>query len=333
LFDEPEASENQLARPKTESDSANPADVPDRLLPPGESQFDRISQTLREYWQNVEKSRMGVVNAAYVAGRNLSRSVATLNSYRHESIPAFFHWQYSSILIPLLVTAGLAVAIDHQYRLSDSIFIDTGVWALCWWFTTDFLENQRTLLDQRHLRRDGARADGLRRMLNRWEWGVVLVILFLTACLMAYNHGLKADFIAAPLKQQRDDVFNRLIVQPLTFLPVGMIGSAEIFITNNPGPIIGQHTISCLLYALRNADNVGFDESWMPTPQVSQRELFGGGRGETVDCRSIVSMAAPIVCADMFVRTTFTVAGQPNVPMTKDYRPLFYPPSWNPPMK
>lgn len=232
----------------------------------------------------------------------------------------FLHWDYTGWFISALFGGGLALALDRQYGLAYTAFVITGIWALCFWVSCEFLENKRQELERRNVRKNPELLKAKRRRLLQWEWNVAAVIIVATAFFCFWTHGIYEDQRALLLKSQRDDVFDHLSVTPIPFPNTGAILSIPLSIVNNAHPNVEKQTISCTVFGFQTAQSITASDSYLPSPQIFSLGLLGGGRGETVDCKLVIGVPAPMVCVDLLLSITFTVEGQPQSPIEKAYR-------------
>ena len=233
-----------------------------------------------------------------------------------------FHWKYSGAFIPLFFATGVAMALASRFAMAYTFFILFGVWGIGYWLTSDFLRKKLAHMQKRETRRNRDRYNSELVRYRAWQLTVVVAVVLLTVGFMGWTRSIKNESVFASLKQQRDDAFDHLSVEP-TDLPLGPGGQQEIELSVVDGghADMDNHTVECLIWAFRWKNNVGLDRS-MSTPEQQFAEgLLGSGRGETVECSTLIANGGnPPACIGIDVGVHFTVVGQPTAKMDKWYR-------------
>jgi hypothetical protein len=189
------------------------------------------------------------------------------------------------------------------------------------------LEEKRKDLERRPVRRSPDVLKLNSNSLLAWETGGICLIVLSVAVSCYVAHGMDVNERIAQAAKRRDDVLDSLTIKPVTFVSTYRAGdrnaatAVEVSIINGAHDELAQHTVQCSLYAMFNAGG-GFGRGLsVHGPQTfSFIGLLGGGRGETIDCASMIGVFEPIVCADVAIHVSFTVKGQPDFPMSKDFR-------------
>jgi hypothetical protein len=255
-------------------------------------------------------------------------TVAYSRTVRKASIRAIFHWNISGVIAPFFWGAGVIAAGYHKLTLAYVLFVLAGIWACLSWITSNQLERKRRLLESRKIRRDETKASEIRQSLLLLQSSGLFIIALFTIASVLWFRGREDDYIQDQMRAARDDVFEHLIVSPVTFpiTPQLTARGVEIEITNNAHWNIGAgHTIDCVVYAMwNNLQQIGFGSSFAPGhSKFSLGELSRGGRGETIGCPIQIGIPTPIACADFWMKVNFSVKEQPDIVMAKKYR-FFY---------
>jgi hypothetical protein len=250
----------------------------------------------------------------------ITARLCRFHPHRSKTVRGLLHWQYAGWFIAAFLPAGIAMAIDHRHGLAYSAFVVAGIWALCFWVASDFLEKKRKELDQKNVRKNPELRRLKRRSLLQWEWNVAAVIVFIVALFCHWTYGIRQDELTANLKKERDDLLDHLVATPVPFPSGGIIDSIAISIVNNAHPSIDRHVVTRTVFSFQSAGGSSATDSYIASPQVFSLGLLGGGRGESVDCRLLLSTPAPMICTELQLSINFTVEGQPDATLRKSYR-------------
>lgn len=212
------------------------------------------------------------------------------------------------------------MALAHQFEMAYAFFVLFGFWGLGHWLSSEFLRKKVANLARREVRRNPHRYRREVFLYRTWQLTGSLLALVIAIIFIAWTRGIKSDITNAYLKQERDQVYDLLRVEPQPLPDSGVLRDIDVAITNGAHQDVGEHVVSCVLHGVVSSQANGAVNGWMAMPQIFSMGLLGGERGETIACKSEISMVAPIVCADMSVSVSFSVAGQTTIPLRKDYR-------------
>lgn len=92
-------------------------------------------------------------------GRSVKSSVrrcahSWMALFSHPRVRKIFHWKFSGVVVPLLVGAGLSMALDSDFTLAYLLFVVAGVWTSLYWLTSDFVNEKNLQMLKRRLRRN-----------------------------------------------------------------------------------------------------------------------------------------------------------------------------------
>jgi hypothetical protein len=262
-----------------------------------------------------------MVNWLPVARKYLIRKLREWGRAIRRGLRLIFHWKYSGAFIPLFFATGVAMALASRFAMAYAFFVLFGVWSLGYWLTSDFLRKKDASLRKRETRRNPERHKKELAGYRIWQITIVVAVVLLTAGFMGWTRNIQNDITLALLKQQRDDVYDKLSVQANVILTEDNAQRVEVSIVNNAHSDIAAHTVGCAIYSMWNYRQVGFDRGMALSPMITAEGLLGGGRGETVKCQSpVLFKDTPIVCVDMALTVTFKVVGQEDFWMAKEYR-------------
>jgi hypothetical protein len=110
-----------------------------------------------------------------------------------DRVRPFFHWKYSGVFIPLFFAIGVAMALGNRFALAYVSFAFFGVWALCFWQTSDLLRNKKHALGSRQKKRNVILASRALRNYFYWKWGVSVFLLAITYICIAFVHAAEIE--------------------------------------------------------------------------------------------------------------------------------------------
>lgn len=244
-----------------------------------------------------------------------------LSRIRQRSRP-IFHWKYSSVLIPLFFATGIGMALANRFAMAYIFFVLFGLWSAGYWLTSDVLRKKADLLRERNIRRNRERFEAETTKYRRWIFVPSLGIVGLTLVFLCWTRIAQLQVRADEQKAERDDVFNRLSVQPID-VSAGPQGDQQVLvgITNNGRADIDNHTVRCVVRSLLSMNNMRFGSGGTAKVQEFAQPLLGSGRGETIACSTLIDIGPhSMACIGMDIVVSFGLVDQPEEKMDKSYR-------------
>jgi hypothetical protein len=181
----------------------------------------------------------------------------------------FFHWNYSQFFIAILYGTGIAMWSERHYGIAMFLFCISGLWALCYWQVSDFLNSKWEALQKaklKHVEKPRSEPKAKRHLVLRrgyWAWncgvsGIVILIVLSTLGFMEYTREVSMGLIfkdAPEFTTWRRLVITHDLFECKTFLNALHINSPE----NLPPFSIGTNDVgeSMLLPAYRGDMELG----------------------------------------------------------------------------
>ena len=128
----------------------------------------------------------------------------------------FFHWQFSGVVISVVFGTGIAFMLAGEFAIAYFLLSVSGIWAICYWLSSDFLKQKREETRSRHIRRDPLLCSRAQRSFRGWKYGGVLVCVALTTLALVKNQHLQ---FAAELKQYDGWLYSANEPDPLGWCP------------------------------------------------------------------------------------------------------------------
>ena len=251
-------------------------------------------------------SILAVANFAFaerVALRALLGKVKAMRPSENSLLRSIFQWKAAAVVLPLLLGAGITLAIDHQFRMAYTFFVLFGLWGILSWLLSDTLRQARS-----------------HRVIVKYA-GIVVIIAF-SGWWINWVHDLHLELIADRLKAARQETFDKLTVVPVPLLSQDSSDQIAMSITNVAHWELDQHRLDCQISSLSYTNHAVFSQAFIHGHSTKQMGLLGGGRGEVAYCD--IPMGGPpdagVACIDMDVQVTFALLEQPNESMVKPYR-------------
>lgn len=240
---------------------------------------------------------------------------------------AFFHWKYSSAIIPAAWGAGVGLITVHKPLWADALFCVSGIWGVAYWLTSDVLDKKR-----RRAKRLGKRAERVpirdhpKRNFELLRWGVVLGIISLTGAFIALSHFEQRNYLL-------EDA-NANIVVNLSMPANSMdVFQSALKVSNRGGEDITHYTAACGVRAIVFDSGESYPPKGLGVSGVSiytgVQTLRAGGDGETTHCLADLESkggvgpplpTSSVKCADILVEFTYSLSLYPIIRQSKKNR-------------